>query len=64
MPFVIPGVTTQEVDYSAYVAGVSKTSLGIVGTATKGPIGVPTLCTSQSDFVAKFGGLYKDCLAT
>jgi hypothetical protein len=40
---------------SAYKVTSSDTVLAVVGYATKGPIGEPTLVTSRSDFNEKFG---------
>lgn len=59
----IPGVETREQDYSSYVAGASKTSLGIVGTATKGPVGTVEFISNPNEFVAKFGSEDPECLA-
>ena len=44
-------------DYSHYVAYAAKTILAVVGTATRGPVGVATVCTSAQDLVSKFGPL-------
>lgn len=51
-----------EQDYSQYVAKASDIIYGIVGTATKGEVGVPTVVTSPSDLVNKFGNISPDCL--
>ena len=40
---------------SAYTVTSSDTILAIVGYATKGPIGEPTLVTSRADFNEQFG---------
>lgn len=53
-----------EQDYSQYLANASDIIYAIVGTATKGPIGVPTVCTSNTDFVNKFGTLSPNCMGT
>lgn len=58
------GTYAIEQDYSQYVTRASDVVLAVVGTATKGPIGVPTVCTSVVDFVSKFGNLNTDCLGT
>ena len=55
MIFLSPGVKTREVDYSTYVGEISSCIVGMVGAATKGPVGVPTLVTSPSDFTDTFG---------
>lgn len=53
--FIAPGVKTREFDFTAIAAQVSTTIVGMVGGATKGPVGVPTLCKNVSEFVRKFG---------
>lgn len=55
MVFLSPGVKTREIDYSTYVGEISSCIVGMVGAATKGPIMVPTLVTSPSDFTDTFG---------
>jgi len=50
-----PSITILERDMSAYTVTSSDTVLAVVGYATKGPIGVPTLVTSRADFNEKFG---------
>lgn len=50
-----PGVYTSEADYSEYVSDASTCIIGMVGGARKGPIGVPTLVTSQAQMVSIFG---------
>lgn len=57
------GAYAVERDYSHYVAYAAKTIFGVVGTATRGPIGVATVCTSAQDLVNKFGILKPDCYA-
>lgn len=51
-----------EQDYSHYVSKSSGVILGVVGTATKGPVNEPTLCTSATDFIRKFGNASPDHL--
>lgn len=53
--FVSPGVYLQELDYSAYAAQVAGSVIAIVGTASQGPVGVPTLLTSPTQAVGIFG---------
>lgn len=55
------GAYAVERDYSHYVAHAAKTILAIVGTASKGPVGVATICTSAQDFINKFGPLKTNC---
>jgi len=50
-----PSITILESDMSAYTVTSSDTVLAIVGYATKGPIGEPTLVTSRSEFNEIFG---------
>ena len=57
------GAYAVERDYSHYVAYAAKTVFAVVGTATKGPVGVATVCTSTQDLVNKFGTLNPDCYA-
>lgn len=57
------GAYAVERDYSHYIAYAAKTILAVVGTATKGPIGKATVCTSTQDLVNKFGPLKTDCYA-
>ena len=45
------GAYAIERDYSHYVAYASKTVYAVVGTATRGPVGVATVCTSAQDLV-------------
>lgn len=55
------GAYAVERDYSHYVAYAAKTIFAVVGTATKGPVGVATVCTSAQDLVNKFGPLKPEC---
>jgi len=50
-----PGVATRETDFSAYIPQISTTVLGMVGTATKGPLNKPTLITNVNQFIDVFG---------
>lgn len=64
-----PGIYYQEYDNTAFInpKAVTGTTVGIVGYAKKGPIGVPTLITSWINFKATFGapikGLYSGLAA-
>jgi len=53
--YVAPGVYVEERDFSDYVAALQQTSVGMVGTAKRGPINVPTLCTTPEQFLSIFG---------
>lgn len=57
------GAYAIERDYSHYVAYAAKTVFAVVGTATRGPVGVATVCTSTQDLVNRFGTLKTDCFA-
>lgn len=50
-----PGIYLQESDYSEYVTSSSTCIVGCVGEAKRGPIGVPTLVTSQKALTDLFG---------
>ncbi len=52
---VSAGVYPREIDLSLYAAGAAPTALGMVGTATKGPLNELTLVTDEPDFITKFG---------
>lgn len=52
-----------EQDYSHYVSRSSGINFAVVGTASKGPVGVPTLCTSGTDLLRKFGDTSPEHLA-
>lgn len=55
------GAYAVERDYSHYVAYAAKTIFAVVSTASKGPVGVATVCTSAQDLVNKFGPLKTNC---
>lgn len=61
MPFIL-GPQTREQDFSLYVSSLSKTSVGIVGTATRGEIGVPTFVTNANELINKFGPENPNCM--
>lgn len=52
---VSPGVLTREIDLSLYVPALSTTILGMVGTATKGPVNSPELITNIGQLEHMFG---------
>lgn len=54
-PKTFPGVYTTVVDKSFFTPRTSNFRLGIVGVASKGPLGIPTRVISLKDFVSKFG---------
>ncbi|MEE9573087.1 MAG: phage tail sheath C-terminal domain-containing protein, partial [Candidatus Neomarinimicrobiota bacterium] len=49
------GIYDREVDLSTVIAGLSTTTGAIVGEANRGPVDVPTLITSRTDFLNIFG---------
>ena len=53
-----PGVLTRENDQTLITQGPITAGAAIVGPAVKGPINVPTLVTSYSDYKNKFGGSF------
>lgn len=55
------GAYAVERDYSHYVSYLGDTVLAVIGTASKGPIGKATVCTSSQDLVNKFGPLKTNC---
>jgi hypothetical protein len=52
---VSPGVKTRELDFSMYASAISTCVVGMVGGASKGPIGIPTFCTNPTEFARIFG---------
>ena len=53
-----PGVLTRENDQTLITQGPITAGAAIVGPAVKGPVNVPTLVTSYSDYINKFGGSF------
>lgn len=53
--YLSPGAYATEVDLSTYAARIASTVLALVGAAGKGPVGVPTLVTSQANGANVFG---------
>lgn len=53
--FVSAGVYVVEHDNSLYTPAISPTSIGIIGTATKGALNTPTLITNEGQMVDTFG---------
>lgn len=52
---VSAGVLTREIDLSLYVPALSTTILGLVGTATKGPLNSPELITDVNQLERTYG---------
>ena len=55
---ISPGVLTRENDQSLVTTGTVSTGLAVVGPTVKGPVNIPTVVTSYSDYINKFGGLF------
>lgn len=55
MAYVSAGVYVKETDNSLYASALAPTIMGIVGTATKGPLDTPTLVTNEGQLVEMFG---------
>ncbi len=53
-----PGVLTRENNTSQVVQGPQTAGAAILGPTVKGPVNIPTLTTSYSDFILKFGGAF------
>lgn len=53
-----PGVLTRENDQSQITQGPITAGAAIVGPTVKGPVKIPTLVTSYSDYISKFGGAF------
>ena len=53
-----PGVLTRENDQSQITQGPITAGAAIVGPTVKGPVRIPTLVASYSDYINKFGGSF------
>jgi phage tail sheath protein FI len=53
---ISPGVLTRENDSSQITQGPIEVGAAIIGPSIKGPVEVPTLVTSYSEYLAIFGG--------
>ena len=54
-----PGVITRENDQSQITQGPQIAGAAILGPTVKGPVNIPTLVTSYSDYLNKFGGTFE-----
>jgi phage tail sheath protein FI len=52
---VSPGVTTSEIDNTFLMGQPVQAGAAIIGPTVKGPVEIPTLVTSYSDYVNRFG---------
>ena len=55
---ISPGVLTRENDQSQITQGTVVAGLALIGPTVTGPVNIPTLVTSYSDFKNKFGGMF------
>ena len=53
-----PGVLARENDQSFITQGPITAGAAIIGPAVKGRVGIPTLVTTYSDYLSKFGGTF------
>ncbi len=53
-----PGVLTRENDQSQVTSGPITVGAAVVGPTVKGPVEIPTLVTSYSDYKNKFGAAF------
>jgi phage tail sheath protein FI len=60
--FTSPGVYVVEKDNSNYPVAINSSVVGIVGFASKGPINVATLITSQNQLIDTFGAPSEDII--
>jgi len=56
---VSPGVFTKEIDQSFLPAAIGEIGGALVGPTVKGPVLVPTVVTSYSEYQQKFGDSFK-----
>ena len=56
---VSPGVFTKEIDQSFLPAAIADIGAAIIGPTVKGPVLVPTVVTSYSEYQARFGDTFK-----
>lgn len=54
-----PGVLVRENDQSQITQGPIIAGAAVVGPTVKGPVNIPTLVTSYSDYLNKFGGSFE-----
>ena len=54
-----PGVLTRENDQTLITQGPITAGLALVGPTVKGPVNIPTLVTSYSDYKSIFGGAFE-----
>ena len=54
-----PGVLTRENDQTLITQGPISAGAAILGPTVKGPVNIPTLVSSYSDYKSKFGGAFE-----
>jgi len=59
-----PGVLTRENDQTQITQGPVVAAAAILGPTTKGPVNIPTLVTSYSEYKNKFGGSFESASIT
>jgi hypothetical protein len=59
-----PGVLTRENDQTLITEGPVVAGAAIIGPTVKGPVNIPTLVTSYSDYKNKFGGSFTSASVT
>jgi len=59
-----PGVLTRENDQSLVTQGPVVAGLALLGPTVKGPVNIPTVVTSYSDYKNKFGGSFESASIT
>lgn len=53
-----PGVLTRETDTTQLTQGIQTVGAAVVGPTVKGPVNIPTIVTSYSEYLLKFGGSF------
>ena len=56
---ISPGVLARENDQSFQIAQPIQAGAAIIGPTVRGKIGIPTICTSYSDYTNKFGTIFQ-----
>ena len=55
-----PGVISIENDQPIIDTQPIQVGAAIIGPTVKGPVEIPTICTSYSDYVSKYGNTFFD----
>ena len=59
-----PGILTRENDQTLITQGPITAGTAILGPTIKGPVGIPTLVTSYSDYKSVFGAAFESASVT